>query len=290
MFKDIYDLLLEETKKDNLLGYDSLIKILQIFVNKFNLRKDIELDISNEKDLNVLGCYDIISSNISINIDNQIKKAETKDLFMLNVYIAQTLIHEITHIRQIKLLTDHKYNELSSNLARLEYILNYLNYYSYSTKYIEKNYGNPYDSKIKNQVIQEYKHYHDLFPMERMAEIYSLKFMKNLISKYDNNSKRKELVVTLLDTDLIFNYSYGYVKLSNDTLSAPVDLFIEKFNLLDFYQEINRLIYSLENSEKLDDDKRFKFGLPITIDSYKNLTNSGRELIKKKKELLKEKI
>ena len=126
--------------------------------------------------------------------------------------------------------------------------------------------------------------------MERMAEIYSLKFMKNLISKYDNDLKRKELVVTLLDTDLIFNYSYGYVKLSNDTLSAPVDLFIEKFNLLDFYQEINRLIYSLENSEKLDDDKRFKFGLPITIDSYKNLTNSGRELIKKKKELLKEKI
>ena len=58
MFKDIYDLLLEETKKDNLLGYDSLIKILQIFVNKFNLRKDIEIDISNEKDLNVLGCYD----------------------------------------------------------------------------------------------------------------------------------------------------------------------------------------------------------------------------------------
>ncbi|MBQ7241052.1 MAG: hypothetical protein IJS56_06415 [Bacilli bacterium] len=287
MFKDIYDLLLEETKKDNLLGYDSLIKILQIFVNKFNLRKDIEIDISNEKDLNVLGCYDILSSKISININNQIKKSETKDLFMLNTYIIQTLIHEITHIRQIKLLTDHKYNELSSNLARLEYILNYLNYYSYSTKYIEKNYGNPNDLKIKNQVIQEYRNYHDLFPMERMAEIYSLKFMKNLISKYDNDSKRKELALVLLDTDLIFNYSYGYVKISNNTLSAPVDLFIEKFNLLEFYELINKLINSLENSKTLDEDKRFKYGLPITIDSYKNLINSGRELIKKKKEILK---
>ena len=287
MFKDIYDLLLEETKKDNLLGYDSLIKILQIYVNKFNLRKDIEIDISNEKDLNVLGCYDILSSKISININNQIKKSETKDLFMLNTYIIQTLIHEITHIRQIKLLTDHKYNELSSNLARLEYILNYLNYYSYSTKYIEKNYGNPNDLKIKNQVIQEYRNYHDLFPMERMAEIYSLKFMKNLISKYDNDSKRKELALVLLDTDLIFNYSYGYVKISNNTLSAPVDLFIEKFNLLEFYELINKLINSLENSKTLDEDKRFKYGLPITIDSYKNLINSGRELIKKKKEILK---
>ena len=123
--------------------------------------------------------------------------------------------------------------------------------------------------------------------MERMAEIYSLKFMKNLISKYDNDSKRKELALVLLDTDLIFNYSYGYVKISNNTLSAPIDLFIEKFNLLDFYQEINKLIYSLENSKTLDEEQRFKYGLPITIDSYKNLTNLGRELIKKKKEILK---
>lgn len=286
MFKDIYNILKEDNKRDKVLDLESLNKILQLFIEKFNLRKDLIIEISKDDNPNVLGCYDLISSNISINIDNQIKKSEIDDIYIINVYILQTLIHEITHIRQIKQLSDFRYAELSNPLIKLEYLLNYIDYYSLSTKYIEKNYGNPSNESIKKQIVAEYGYYHDLFPMERMAEITSLRYVKNIIDKCEDNQKIKELASVLLNLDLVLNYSYGYVKLADNVFSSPVDLFIEKFNLLEFYPEVNKLIYLLESSNRITDKERFKYGLPISLDSYETLANNGRKLIHKKKELL----
>ena len=284
MYKDLYYIFNDENTHDRLIDIDTLHKIYDLLSDQYGLSKDININVVSDLSSNSVGGCNNRTGDIKVNIDNIKRLSTNKDTYFLNIGILSSFLHEVMHLRQFKFLKNNSIDDIDNPLSKLNYLLNLLScsYFSYS--YIEGNFGSPYDENVINKVMNFYSSNHDLIPQERLAEISSLKMIRWMLSKYDNNEGRREEAVDYLDKNIYMMYLYGYKYIDNIFLMCPIEYFLELFNYHNFYKSYISFYKELKNSNNMSDSISLTYGLPISDELYSKTKSTYNYLLNKEKE------
>lgn len=193
-------------------------------------------------------------------------------IFYKNAFISQTLLHEIEHAMQEKII-DTENSDLSNILKYSSYSLDN----NLKEKLMNKGYDN--DSIIKFMISQKkikrknYIKNYSISPHERLAEINSYQEMINILSQI------KEKIPNLFafeKSTLKANMLTGFELLDNGFISSPTITYIsnngESNNLstFDWYDKEKAKCLKLCKA-KYNLDERIKLGLMIDSDELNEL-------------------
>ena len=284
MYKDLYYIFNDENTHDRLIDIDTLHKIYDLLSDQYGLSKDININVVSDLSSNSVGGCNNRTGDIKVNIDNIKRLSTNKDTYFLNIGILSSFLHEVMHLRQFKFLKNNSIDDIDNPLSKLNYLLNLLSCSFFSYSYIEENFGSPYDENVINKVMKFYSSNHDLIPQERLAEISSLKMIRWMLSKYDNNEGRREEAVDYLDKNIYMMYLYGYKYIDNIFLMCPIEYFLELFNYHNFYKSYISFYKELKNSNNMSDSISLTYGLPISDELYSKTKSTYNYLLNKEKE------
>lgn len=264
---DILRLIHHYSMNNKLVDEDFILKMMDIIVNKKELKKEIRnIDIEevspagNEYRINP-ATYDykekkVIAYLQDINRDIQLIDKKTpflnkiEKVFAKNLEITRILLHEVEHANQHKKV-DSNYHTLETDLLRISFKHSQENQNMFHEKYIYA-------------------------PSERIAEIDAAENIKKIITPL------KESLPTLVEYENVFVLQkriQGYERKIYG-LEAPTCNFLFSFENLhsfDFYdQNYPKMIENI--SKKYTTPKILRLGLPI---DYEEFANTEKKLYKK---------
>lgn len=208
-----------------------------------------------------LQAYAIISEK---EIDNQLDSSLEKLLY-INFKIIEVICHELEHAMQFKIK--------HSTTQDSEAILTRICYSICSPKNIPILLMKGYSlSQINDYFTNGYIEKYAIDPLERMAEIKTLRFMKEIIEPIKVNVPN--LYKLKLD-DIVSEYIKGYTQTSS-TIISPTWQYLYKTNHQD---DLNKFSFYNQNNEILHQNlfeqhnltERLIYGFPITVDEYKKV-------------------
>lgn len=203
-----------------------------------------------------LASYNFHTLKVKINIDRIIKEANlryhftnlsNKKIVFINLAILEALYHEVIHIFQNYVLTctDWGFAEL---FKKDVYYLNNLD----ETEETNKLYSN----------------YHDLFVIERDANITSFENILHIIIENLHDEDLKEYFLRVLSSALMYGYDF------NGSSTSPMKTIFEEL-----YLEDTPVV------ENLDLYDRIKYGFQINKKEYKWFKKNNKGLILSKNNL-----
>lgn len=266
--ENILDILVEYSKKGQLMDYDALKKIVKYAIIEKNLKNYISNmvfheNLSDSYKKNCRGTYnmnnhEIIFCEHGINeIYNQVKKSssgrlsEYDEFIVANALVIQHLLHEIEHANQIKKMDFD--NDFESMLLKAS------NSYVLFDKLAESE-----DEKILYQYLKE-KQYINI-PCERLAENYSMREIVEILNPiFDEvHPQIEKFMKTRLYKRLIRGYD-DYNLEPTESYLIDYDCLVSseknKFLSVKFYDTL-----ALEKESDLEN--RLFFGLGITESEY----------------------
>ena len=287
--EEIIDVIDDLYSRNKVISPKELSKVFYLLRDKYNISDYVELLLftdEHEDSKLISAAYDNIGKYImvykkNISHNNQVlinyselDKKTTR--VYINFVIIGILIHELTHVRQLKyLLESNKYDnkyELVRHCLIDDFIENTWNM-DYLNKYygmdIKKYYGKKY-AKYHKQIEKFNNNYFDFYdydPMELQAEYMGRcetlklsKCFKSDISKVISDNLNEERI------DFI-DASY---KVNKFKILSPSEIFRFKYNNIITMDKIKK--EEIFNSS-LNLSNRVALGLPITRDEYHKLTN-----------------
>lgn len=271
---NVLDIVYEYSINHRLLDRKAISRILDIIlkINEFDDRisyritKDNKFDLTNIFDSNTLGEFDM-NSMIYIYYQQMLKgirknKHLTKFdhyyelnnidiMFKKNLFILETILHEIEHVKQLKTIKNLFEDSIEAKLYRYEY-----NYLSPCYDFFETGFVSFYIEIFKRELV--YQRYYNISFLERMAKINSLEQIYKLLYQLGKDFSRLYGIQRYVINDFMMR-EYG------DSLIGPTIRFMSniggmrEFNL----QGLPSVI------DKMSTDERIRYGFNITDEEYK---------------------
>ena len=251
-----------ELKTLDKIGIDEVIKALITINGLDDYIKHVNYVELKNDNANMAYSYFNKSINVSPNFIKGVNRSSKKmldffkipdDTITLNFDIVHSILHEIMHARQYKLLDE------TDNQTIKEVLTKSLTGATYSEADNKKR-ALKFANKTNDLKIYQ------LMPSELNAEIEAMKQIRNIIESIKIDNKYKyinmyDLRIKLLEMN---SYSKHFV-----FISSPVEKFIK------YRRRYMRDDIELNRKEiyKLDLDTRLSYGLPIKLFEYNNMEN-----------------
>ena len=268
--KRLYDYFNYFTQNDEVISKASIVDLFNSYIESSNIKylcNSIDLD---SKETKIAG-FNPGERKILFNYENNLKFYKSVLNFTQNINILYSLLHELSHVNQAYTLcmidnNEIDYNKLNS-ISKLECILNYHSYYlngiSFGNKhYLDYSYSNNMEFNRKT-----YDHFHDLFPIERLAIIDGYNWFFKSIYKNEEDKELKKLYKDYIYS-IIYKYlisEYNYINLQEEN---PIKYFFNVTALDDPPKEVNELMNDI-NKEEVDTNDKLRIGLPVKDEEYK---------------------
>ena len=268
MEKEIIKLLYTYSLNKKIFDQNVLQILYQIFINNYyNIEKSLH-SIEVVEDPKIDALYRTESKKIVLNINKIVAEMSTnipklkldnqEAIYYQNIMILLCLFHELEHSRQAVVSQDKK------TLYQL------LIYYGKSLGLSSQN--QPSTSKYANQKKQLYEKTYQYNPCERDAYIYSAKEVLEIIAKEETISTNIQKYIEYLF--IKFSLS-GYIA-PKEKIISPTETFLTMIGKRDiwqempFYSNLDLVLYSRVKA-RYTLEERLRYGLPISINEYKQL-------------------
>ena len=272
---NVLDIFYEYSINHRLLDRKAISKILDIILKSNNLNKDIsyiiskdsKFDITSMGNCNILGEFDMDSiiyvyyweilksirkKKYLSYIDRKFEFDNIEIMFKKNIFILQTLFHEVEHAKQLESTKDIFNKSIETRLYQYE--INYM-YPHYDI--FDKGIISYYTALIKHEIIYN-KNYNISF-MERMANIKSFEEIYRLLLKLGNDYRKLyDIQREIIDDYMVKDYDNG-------GLIGPTTRFICNLGYTYYFTKDDLI----NMNEKLDFDERIRYGFRITEEEYK---------------------
>ncbi len=282
-YSSIYDIVYDRSIHQKYLSIKDLKTIVSLYNKGHFTHKYVEgvigVSFDNPKQY---GAYTLGTKTIKIDDIKICKNSELEGFFGKNIAILQTLLHELQHATQIKMINESQFEYNSYKDIEL-----YLLLYSYffikynnpnkvlSEKDLEiiNNLGvNPRSSTLGNDIKDIQRDYYRYNPSERMAEIRSLNIVKNMLSLFDKESYNYEVINNRLFQELV----RGYNKEEKDICyNSPSMTYLRGMHLQEEINTLNDMIYAYKT--QLTDSKRLYLGIHVDDELIKRLIKSSHK-------------
>lgn len=246
--------LLEEvifvSKHNKLIGKDLILKIIMyniytadpITQNKFN-------SLCFSEKINTLGLCNTRSGDITINLNECYKDVlELRNTTTLqkNLELICNILHEIEHLKESYKIS---LNDFEGKLLK---IADAADNYSDSEEAIFAYISNP---------------------SERIANAMPLKNILNNIKRYPNFDRELFYGYKHINNRYLEELKFGYIKISPDKYNIPLVFFLKHIKKLNYLKnESLKLCFKNEiKSGNIDLEKKFMYGLKVTLDEVKEL-------------------
>lgn len=250
------------------MGIDEVIKALVTINELDDYVKHINYTNLSNDDANMSYSYFKKTINVSPDFIKGVKKSSKKmldffkiqdDTITLNFDIVLSIMHEIMHAKQYKLLDE------TDNKIIKEVLMKSLTGATYN------------EADNKKRALKFAKKTNDiniyqLMPSELNAEIEAMKQIRNVIESIKIDDKYKYINMYDLRIKLLEMNSYTKKFIF---ISSPVEKFVKyrRRYMKDDIEIDKREVY------KLDLDTRLSYGLPIKLSEYNNMENEIRDNI-----------
>lgn len=280
---NILDLLVEYSKKRRYVDEPFISKAVEISIEDKDLKdyiKNVSFDIPSSVKMccnSAVMLYDsyfrkiIVNKNELVYLRNSFKLknahfSEFERILSRNAFLLHIVLHEVEHANQFKKSKIDGDNFECLLLAICNHTVNEFFKRSMLEQYlIIKGYEfiNPqlYRDIVLN--VQIKKQYDDDHPMERMAQIYSLKDVKSMLEQIPEDISR---VIELFQRLLATSYLSGYNPLAIST--SPTERYLEDYKKLGIsgtgahFNEAFEIAMNKAKNGSLEN--RLTLGLPIT--------------------------
>lgn len=251
MDEQILKILIQYINDRKIFDYKAIVKIIGICLAKSRSGHyclNVQAILNDEQQSTSIMAYSSECRKITIYFENLMKYLELlvphtnkNEFFYKNCYILSSIFHELEHVIQEKTINEKD----NSFLAELFCC--------------EKNIG-------KKSSYQEYKSFYPFNPRERSAEILAVKKLIDFLELFNLNdsfiSKNKRYLATL-EAD---NY-----KFENGIITSPTQIFFKLSHSYNMWSALNKK-YSLDKKNSyLSFAYRTTFGLPISLEEYREL-------------------
>jgi hypothetical protein len=222
----------------------------------------------NRTNKNIKFSIEGIHKHLDNNFQNEQLLDYNDQSYYRSLLVIQTILHELEHARQIKVMAEDDSFEsrlISSSLAKMdERTYEYLLLHGFSEEEIKDYFINVIYPRFK--ILKEKR---EIMPTERMAEIESTQGIINMLHRLGINSTRLyEIFNKYLNDSLLLGY-----KSEDGVISNPTDDYLNKLwdgIILDIYPWHNFIdyIYLQNVSNKFNLNERLFYGLPISKPEY----------------------
>lgn len=208
------------------------------------------------KNFSDLASYNFHTLKIRMNINRIIKEANLryhftklsdKKILFINLAILEALYHEVIHIFQ-------------------NYVLTCTNWGFAELFKKDVHYLNSLDET--DEATKIYSNYHDLFVIERDANITSFENILHIVIENLNDEELKQYFLEVLSSSLMYGYDF------NGSSTSPLKTIFEELYLED-----------APNVENLDLYDKIKYGFQIGKSEYKWFKKNSKGLILSKNNL-----
>ena len=284
ILKDLYDYY----KADKQIGRAYVEKVVNLNVDYYNLGKFVKKVVFMEENPQNKKSYAGYSYNdrcvvlFTGKLADMILEREDyiprKQLLLCkNIRVTQSILHEIEHAKQAKIMEDRKDDESEilkvTGTSRSQEII--------KDRLKSLGVGSNTIKIILNDKLKICADYYNFAPHERLAEINSNEKILEIINPMKNYIPEIYDRITFgVTSNRIRGYKY------NNSLISPTIFFLKKQNeeallkRFEWYDENHNI--ALEKSKRIYNlEKRIKLGLPISEDEY------AKEELRNKKVLLK---
>ncbi len=299
MYKEIFDILVRETRSDKLLDENALREIFYLFVNNNKINNyvsDFEIEDLGKDNF---GHYSMFEGIIRINTQAIINYYESYPLYIINLYILKTFFHELYHACQVKQFDNKNLFASKYPLVQLEYLLNYIAIRytcmcSYCYTDLEKDeieylklLNIEYKKDFYLNLKAYYDYYHDYIIQERFSDLDSLRLLNSIISTCDDNNVRKEETLKVITLELTDLYLTGYeLDEKNNDYITPLENYVEIFKLDNYTSTLDGILDRVFRKSDLSNTTKYRYGLKLNnavIDKTKALHDELDNCIKEKK-------
>ena len=276
--KELYDIVLEITDRGEVINsfYSNVIKYLYC---KYNDVSEFvySIEVDNIKNNDTYGLYNPGNKSLKIDSEKINKNVYSDDLLEYNLNIVISLLHELEHANQHKII---KNNDYENYLANVDDFMNYVLFVTRTLRsfplVVSEGKHND-DSMIKD--------FMDYYNIDKLNVLAAEEFVNVLYEKlydYDPNERTAEIkaymaVIDMLpETNNLYDKFYtrylgelirGYVK-KDDTYYSPLSMYFREYGLQDSY------IYIKEKFKELNNDNEFNsllMGFPIKKSRLKEI-------------------
>lgn len=270
---DILDILYDYSINNRIFDKEAISKILDVLltINSFDdkisylICKDDKTNLSNTSNGGVLGEFDMNSkiyiyywemlnairkNKYRTAIDEKYDLNSKETAFKKNMFILQTLFHELEHAKQAQIVDDMQDNSLEKKLYQFE-----INYVCVQDDVLSKGMLRYFITLFKHEFI--YNMNYNISFMERMANIKSYEEICNLLLKLGNDfNKLYDIQKEVKDRFIVKDYKDGLI--------GPTTRFISNLGYTKYFTK-NDLLEALS---ELSLDDRIRYGFRITEDEY----------------------
>lgn len=271
--EEISELLAKLNISEKLFDIEAFREIVGYFIEKENLSDYIYDVVYKNVERDEAMAYSPAKKIITINFEhyyeimNQYKEAP---IIIFNALFLLTILHEIAHAIQFKKIFEGS-NDFETNLLKLCFVR--INY--------DASLSNPKSwselfSSIKEVFVYApkfdkfYLNNLDIFPSERLAEIYASSHCRNWMTQY----VPKDNLDNLYFTHLCFGYDFS------KKISSPTERFISLYCKKRFYKPLFDSKESLrsifEQTKCFSIEDRLKYGLEVKEEDFERV----KQLIK----------
>lgn len=303
MEKLIQDLIKERVNETESLNIDDYNKIVSLYSENTNLGEYIKEVIFRDslgsgyiQNLQQIAQYNPAEKTIEISKEGLQRQTDRlakqlEYIFDINDFIkyislqaAQFFFHELEHVFQEQKINEPD-NSIESKLLRAtELDLPYL--LDQAIEECEKN-GTSIDKFMnakRDSFIECYKKNYDIVLRERLAQLRSIKRIRNTIKDLDINPT----IATIFANQEINEMKKGYV-LNGYYSVGPTLEYMDKLaysKLIiptnsEYYDE-NKVKAFVELKQKLSAEERIEYGLPISLQEYNNIEEEVTKTLLKK--------
>ena len=288
MYKDIYDLIRIKSNKGRILSKNDIKyivnRIASVYkIDKYNLGVNV---LYRPYDYNASAFYCQSDNHIYINTSKIKRYYFDESFYFINMFLLYALLHEITHVEQVKFIRSNSLDNIDDPLVKLEYYMN-KTFEAVTTCRTKEclaptveelkvmNYASvDKDENFDKNLDKLYDFYHDELPCERIANIRGLKFVISFIEANSSNKMREKLTLAAFNSCLYEQYIGGYNKSELDYY--PVIKYMSIFGFEKDIPYIKDLIQQINDEYNLDKETKMEYGLDID-DSTLNYANEQHD-------------
>jgi hypothetical protein len=279
-YSDVYDILYDRSIHGKLLSVLDLKSIVAIYNRTFGTEKYVGGVISvSFANKNQLGAYTSSSKMVKIDLLKIHKKEVFEGVYGINISMLNTLFHELTHAYQFKQLNEYHTpyeNYKDIELYLLVYSFFYIKYANNDKRLGEEDIKiitslgiNPKSPTLANDIKDAVLNFYRYNPSERMAEIRSLKILKDMLSIFDNKWNQMGKLDKLINDEMIRGYNKGPKDLC---INSPSITFLRGLHFKKEIIELNNIIFTYRN--ELTNTKRLYLGIHTDDEIVKKLMKS----------------
>ncbi len=217
---------------------------------------------------------------IGIYTDKIRRRMEFNNLFMETLYIIQSLLHEFEHLYQHQMFLNVKnIKEIKTVQDYEDAIISYSLFLGCLKHYLSKEFRPDITKKIMRklkldeapessifpEINRVYTENYTIEPNERMAEIKSLTYIRDMLRKYSDNTD----AINLYNHNLNFRLIHGYEFSGIIKINCPTYMFFEKIGLDSVVKQLK--LYNLFNNKNFTTYDKLLLGIPAKIGEYVNI-------------------